>query len=217
MPIVATRDAEPPISAESLSPDALRRRFANPPAWTPEIRAEHGLSRLDVSPRLAAVLVPIIIHPGAPTVLLTRRNPQLSSHAGQVSFPGGGREPDDADETATALRESREEIGLDARHVEIIGTLPDYVTGTGFRIAPVVGLLSPPFELTADSREVDEIFEVPLEFLMDPVHHQVRLFEYNGGARRFYAMPYPRAGGGDYFVWGATAGMLRNLYHFLRA
>ena len=101
--------------------------------------------------------------------------------------------------------------------MEVIGRLPDYVTGTGFRVAPVVGLVKPPFDLVADVGEVDEIFEVPLAFLMDPAHHQIRVFHYQVGERRFYAMPYPKPAGGEYFIWGATAGMLRNFYQLLRA
>ncbi|TAL57009.1 CoA pyrophosphatase [Pandoraea sp.] len=219
LPVIATREGEPPVPAERLLPTALRDRFANPPEWQPEIAAEHGLARLGqaVLPRQAAVLVPLVERGEGLTVLLTRRTAHLSAHAGQISFPGGSREPEDPNPVATALRETREEIGLKTEHVEVIGTLPDYVTGTGFRIAPVVGLVAPPFALQADRQEVDEIFEVPLHFLMNPNNHQVRLFKWLVGERHFYAMPYPRPGGGEFFIWGATAAMLRNFYHFLSA
>ena len=118
------------------------------------------------------------------------------------------------DAVATALRETEEEIGLSRRHIEVIGSLPDYFTGTGFQVTPVVGLVHPPFDLAADEFEVAEIFEVPLHFLMDGANHQRRSAEFPGkpGRRTFYAMPFQH-----YFIWGATAAMLRNLYHFVRA
>jgi 8-oxo-dGTP pyrophosphatase MutT (NUDIX family) len=120
----------------------------------------------------------------------------------------------DSSPIETALRESEEEIGLHRRHIEIVGVLPDYVTGTGYRVTPVVALVTPPFELAADPNEVADIFEVPLAFLMDGANHQRLSVELPEGAgrRSFYAMPYER-----FFIWGATAGMLRNLFHFLRA
>ncbi len=119
---------------------------------------------------------------------------------------------------ATALREAQEEVGLDPSRVEVLGALPEYLTGTGFRVTPVVGLVHPPFTVQADTFEVAEIFEVPLSFLMDPKNHEVRVLNWEGGERRFFAMPYPRGEvGGDYFIWGATAGMLRNFYRFLAA
>ena len=162
----------------------------------------------------AAVLVPIIAHPDTPTLLLTLRARTLADHAGQISFPGGRVDPEDEDAIATALRETEEEIGLHRRHVEVIGSLPDYFTGTGFQVTPVVALVHPPFELAADDFEVAEIFEVPLTFLMDAANHQRRSAEFPGrpGRRSFYAMPFRH-----YFIWGATAAMLRNLFHFLRA
>ncbi|VVE87738.1 CoA pyrophosphatase [Pandoraea bronchicola] len=217
LPIVSTGEGEPAVPAQRLTPEALRDRLASPPIWTPESGAVELVSPSLFTPRAAAVLVPLVMRPHGTTVLLTRRTQHLSTHAGQVSFPGGSREPDDPTPIATALRESREEIGLDSGAVEVIGSLPDYVTGTGFRVAPVVGLVKPPFDLVADAGEVDEIFEVPLDFLMNPAHHQIRVFNYQVGERRFYAMPYPKPTGGEYFIWGATAGMLRNFYQLLRA
>ncbi|ODP34072.1 CoA pyrophosphatase [Pandoraea sp. ISTKB] len=217
LPIVSTGEGEPAVPAERLTPSALRDRLARPPIWTPESGVVEVVSPTLFTPRAAAVLVPLVMRPQGTTVLLTKRTQHLSTHAGQVSFPGGSREPDDPTPIATALRESHEEIGLDAGAVEVIGSLPDYVTGTGFRVAPVVGLVKPPFDLVADTGEVDEIFEVPLDFLMNPAHHQIRVFNYQVGERRFYAMPYPKAAGGEYFIWGATAGMLRNFYRLLRA
>ena len=147
-------------------------------------------------------------------MLLTQRTAHLTDHAGQISFPGGRAEAEDASAIDTALRETEEEIGLARSHVETIGTLPEYLTGTGYQVTPVVALVTPPFVLTPDDNEVAEVFEVPLAFLMDGANHQRLSFELPEGAgrRTFYAMPYQR-----FFIWGATAGMLRNLFHFLRA
>ena len=166
------------------------------------------------NPARAAVLVPLVERPEGLQVLLTQRASHLKNHPGQISFPGGRAEEVDASAIETALRETEEEIGLDRRHIEIVGTLPDYVTGTGYRVTPVVALITPPFELTPDANEVAEIFEVPLAFLMDAANHRRLSFDLPEGAgrRSFYAMPYER-----FFIWGATAGMLRNLFHFLRA
>lgn len=160
--------------------------------------------------RPAAVLVPLVDRPGGLTVLLTRRTAHLAHHAGQVSFPGGHIEPDDGGPVDTALRETEEEVGLDRRHVEVIGHLDTYVTRTGFVVTPVVGIVHPPFSTTPDPHEVDEVFEVPLAFLMDPANHQKCSAEFEGTTRHFYAMPY-----GRHFIWGATAGMLINLYEVL--
>jgi 8-oxo-dGTP pyrophosphatase MutT (NUDIX family) len=217
LPIVADIPALPRVDAARLTPDALRERFAAPPEWQPEIVEEsRWQGRVELAH--AAVLVPLVLRSRGLTVLLTRRTAHLTHHAGQISFPGGRSEAADADPTATALREAAEEIALDARHVEILGHLPDYYTGTNFRVTPVVALVHPPFELQADADEVADIFEVPLAFLMDPAHHQVRSLVWEGGERSFFAMPYPRAqGDGVYFIWGATAGMLRNLYRFIAA
>ncbi|MBN3791314.1 CoA pyrophosphatase [Burkholderia sp. Ac-20353] len=216
LPIEGTSAGLPSIDRERMTPSGMRERFALPLEWT----AEPFEARLTegVDPRSAAVLVPLVVREAGLTVLLTQRADHLNDHAGQVSFPGGRREPFDRDATATALRETKEEIGLDSERVEILGALPDYLTGTGFCVAPVVGLVHPPFTVQADTFEVAEIFEVPLAFLMNPANHQVRVFRWDGGERRFFAMPYPRGdAGGDYFIWGATAGMLRNLYRFLAA
>jgi 8-oxo-dGTP pyrophosphatase MutT (NUDIX family) len=204
---------EPALDAARLDGDWLRRRFSEAPDWEPE---HPELAVFDLGPDMtaAAVLIPLVQREHGLSMLLTLRTAHLTDHAGQISFPGGRTEAEDASPIETALRETEEEIGLDRRHVEIIGSLPDYVTGTGYRVTPVVGLVAPPFELTPDPHEVAEIFEVPLAFLMNGANHQRLSFEMpNGkGKRSFYAMPYER-----FFIWGATAGMLRNLFHFLRA
>jgi 8-oxo-dGTP pyrophosphatase MutT (NUDIX family) len=205
---------ETAIHPSQLTPEWLRARFENPPQWQPEHSDEHLLQQRKASPTPASVLMPIVVREQGPTLLFTLRTAHLTDHGGQVSFPGGRVEPSDISAIETALRETEEEIGLDRRHVEVIGMLPDYFTGTGFRVTPVVALVEPPFELMADPFEVAEIFEVPLAFLMDGMNHQRRTAEFpNGvGRRTFYSMPYDR-----FFIWGATAGMLRNLFHFLRA
>lgn len=206
---------EDPVHPERLTLSWLRERFAEPPQWTPEKTDEHRLrERADGRIVDAAVLVPLVDRKGALTLLLTQRTEHLTDHSGQVSLPGGRVEESDASIVETALREAREEIGLDARHVEVMGLLPEYLTGTGYRVTPVVAIVHPPFELTADPNEVAEIFEVPLAFLMNGMNHQIRTVMLPDGVRQrtFYTMPYDR-----FFIWGATAGMLRNLFHFLRA
>jgi 8-oxo-dGTP pyrophosphatase MutT (NUDIX family) len=216
LPVESTGADLPPVAPERLTPDGLRARFEQRLQWAPEPIVESRLREGD--PRLAAVLMPLVVREAGLTVLLTQRADHLNDHAGQVSFPGGRQEPYDADATATALREAQEEVALDPARVEILGSLPDYLTGTGFRVTPVVGLVHPPFTVEADTLEVAEIFEVPLSFLMDPACHEVRVFRWEGGERRFFAMPYPRAESeGHHFIWGATAGMLRNFYRFLVA
>lgn len=201
---------EPAVPAAHLAPDWLRARFAAPPAWEPEASEQAFAPGVPLKP--AAVLVPLVPRPDGLAVLLTRRTEHLNHHAGQISFPGGRTEEYDLTPADTALREASEEIGLARVHADILGALPVYYTGTGYSVTPVVALLRPPFDLRADPHEVAEIFEVPLAFLMDGAHHQRLSFELAGARRRFYAMPY-----GDYYIWGATAGMLRNLFHFLRA
>ena len=159
----------------------------------------------------AAVLVPLVARGQVPTVLLTRRTDHLHHHPGQISFPGGRVEAADTSPIDTALRETEEEIGLDRRHIELIGTLPDYLTGTGFRVTPVVGLVTPPFELTLDAFEVAEAFEVPLSHFLDPANHEQHSIVHEGRVRQFHAMPYQ-----GYFIWGATAGIIMSLYRVLR-
>jgi 8-oxo-dGTP pyrophosphatase MutT (NUDIX family) len=190
----------------------LRQRLARPrPASA--VYGDDGTGREEAA-TVAAVLVPIITRPAGLTVLFTQRTAHLKAHSGQVSFPGGRAEPDDASPEETALRESEEEIGLPRGRVEVLARLPEYFTRTGFRVTPVVGLIAPPLELVPDPGEVESIFEVPLAFLLDARNHRRQTREYQGRTVGFYEMPY-RSNEGDRYIWGATAGMIVNLYRVL--
>ena len=185
------------------------------PAASDSVRGDHDLNpELRPKPPLtpAAVLVPLVIRPDGVTVLLTKRTAHLAAHAGQISFPGGRVEDTDGDATAAALRETEEEIGLTHDRIELIGRLDTYIVRTGFEITPLVGFVTPPFTIVRDEFEVAEVFEVPLAFILDPKNHQRQSrVDFGGAKREFWAMPH-----GDYFIWGATAGMLVNLYEILR-
>ena len=156
--------------------------------------------------RAAAVLVPIVEYETGPRVLLTRRSDNLGNHAGQVAFPGGKIEAGETPKEA-ALREADEEVGLKSSFVEVAGFLDSYETGTGFRILPVVGFVRPGFTLDVHDGEVAEVFEVPLSFLMNPENHERHSATWRGKRREYYAMPY-----NGHYIWGATAGMLKNMY-----
>ena len=211
---VSRVDAQlPAIDPRRWAPDALESRFGAPPVWAPEIAMELAYSHR--SPVHAAVLVPIIMR-AEPTVLLTERTSHLSTHSGQIAFPGGKRDADDSDMAATALREAFEEVGLAPEFIRVIGELPVYVTGTAFVITPVVGLIRDGFVLKPNAHEVQSVFEVPLHFLMNPANHRWHQFEADGVRRQWLSMPYDDAGH-ERFIWGATAGMLRNMYRFLAA
>lgn len=193
------------FSPELVSESNLRRLLASPHGW-PEI-SEPGVPG---TLREAAVLIPVVRRDGALTVLLTQRTDHLHHHPGQISFPGGRVEAQDESVVEAALRETEEEIGLDRGRVEVVGRLPVYRTVTGFAIAPVVGVLTPPFELVPDDFEVAEVFEVPLDFLLDPGNRQRHSIEYAGATREYFAMPWQGR-----FIWGATAGMLVSLADLL--
>ena len=218
LPVIGIDDHLPPVAADRLLATALRVRFSAPPIWLPEITVERRFTERE--PTHASVLVPLVQRDEL-MVLLTQRTDHLTDHPGQVSFPGGRVELTDADATATALREAHEEIGLGAAHVDVLGVLPTYTTGTGFIVTPVVALIDPGFTLTVDPFEVAEVFEVPLAFLMNPAHHLRHAVEVAGVQREFLSMPWQGVGENGlprrYFVWGATAAMLRNFYRFLAA
>lgn len=213
MPILGVDSHLPAVGLDVLQPAALRLRFATLPAWEPEVWAEKSFS--DQTPTQAAVLVPIVMRE-QPTVLLTERTKHLSNHSGQIAFPGGKADKEDADASATALREAEEEIGLDPALVDVLGVLPHYVTGTAFIITPVIALVQPGFALNPNGYEVADVFEVPLEFLMNPSHHRRHAFEWEGVRREWFSMPYQDKSA-QRFIWGATAGMLRNFYRLLSA
>lgn len=189
-----------------LTADWLRERFAVAPK--PSVRAEPGSEGEELVP--AAVLVPIVLRERAPTILLTQRTAHLRDHAGQVSFPGGRSEPEDVSPAATALREAREEVGLEPAQIEVLGMLDEYRTGTGFAISPVVGLVRPPLDLKLDDFEVADVFEPPLEFLLEASNFVRQQVEIGGVQREYWAVPWR-----DRYIWGATAGMLVSLREFL--
>lgn len=165
----------------------------------------------DIPLTLAAVLVPLVDRPDGMTVILTKRTAHLAHHPGQISFPGGRLEPDDKGDFITcALRETEEEVGLFPELVQIVGRLDDYITGTGFMVTPVVGVIKPGFQISPDSFEVAEVFEVPLAFVLDQANHQLQHREVHGRQRPFWALTW-----GDKLIWGATAGILINLSEVL--
>lgn len=206
------------VPARDLTPPALRQRFRHPPVWAPEHSVEKRFSSRE--PALAAVLIPLVMRDEL-TLLLTERAGNMSTHSGQVAFPGGKTDDSDHDAVDTALREAHEEIGLPREHVEVLGILPTYVTGTAFIITPVVALVQPGFALAPNPAEVADVFEVPLQHLMNPANHRRHEFEFEGDVRQWLSMPYTGAldseGSKERYIWGATAGMLRNLYRFLIA
>jgi len=220
IPIHEVRSQDKKVAPRLLQANALKERLQNPPEWEPEITDENRhviaadiIARRQAAGKVtkAAVLIPLLLREEGLSVLLTQRTDHLRDHAGQISFPGGRMDPEDRTPDETALRESEEEIGLNRKNVEIIGYLPQYLTVSGYSVTPVVGLVQPQAEYVLDKFEVADVFEVPLNFLIDPANHQVRLWQSEQGGRRFYSMPYENR-----FIWGATAGMLRNLYHLLK-
>lgn len=215
----------PALPPERLSIGELRARFARPRPWKPEFIDDSFRMEGDLM-RPAAVLIPLIERPRGVVLLLTLRSESLLSHSGQVAFPGGRVDDTDASVVDAALRETREEIGIEPDAIEILGEMPEYQTGTGYVITPVVGLVDPAVSvatLKPEPAEVAEVFEVPLAFLMDPANHQRRLFSWKQDdvefQRSFFTMPWrpDPALPQEYFIWGATAAMLRNLYRFLAA
>ncbi|TDM09035.1 MAG: CoA pyrophosphatase [Ideonella sp. MAG2] len=217
-PIVRRDGHLPPLPQRALRVDQVRQRLHAAMGWQAVIQGD--AVRLDLQadrpPAAAAVLLPLVVRQGHITsVVLTRRTAHLKHHAGQISFPGGKSEPQDDSPAATALREAQEEVGLEPTDAEVLGTMPAYKTVTGFVITPVVALLPPQLPWRPDPGEVAEVFEVPLSHLMNPAHHQWHEHEWQGHKRQYLSMPWHDAAHQRYFIWGATASMLRNFYHLL--
>jgi 8-oxo-dGTP pyrophosphatase MutT (NUDIX family) len=213
VPVLGVDTHLPAVPKELQTSDALRARFATPLHWEPEVVLEKKF--MNREPALASVLLAIVLR-DEPSVLLTERTAHLSTHSGQVAFPGGRADPEDATPADTALREAQEEVGLAREFVEVLGNLPTYVTGSSFIITPVVALVQPDCVLTPNPYEVADLFEVPLAFLLDPANHQRHVFDLDGIRREWFSMPY-QDGPKSRYIWGATAGMLRNFYRFMQA
>lgn len=204
----------PAVPVQAQTVQAVRQRFARPPAWQPELRGEPAFTQRPMA--AAAVLLPLVQRQEGLTMLLTQRSEQLSSHSGQIAFPGGRTDPEDPDAVATALREAWEEVGLAPQHAQVLGSLPVYTTGSAYNVTPVVALV-PPQPLAPNPQEVAQVFEVPLAFILNPANHQRHRLFWQGREREWFAMPYNDPQGAEHFIWGATAGMLRNFYRFMAA
>ncbi len=216
IPVYAVDHHLPPVPEPSMRPAALVQRFHAPPVWRAEISHERRVSAAQ-SAAPAAVLLALVLR-AEPMLLLTERSAHLRAHSGQVALPGGRTDAEDASPVATALREAYEEVGLEPQRVQVLGVLPLYTTGSAFSVTPVVALVQPGFVLRPNASEVADVFEVPLSFLMNPAHHRHHRLHWDGAPRQWLSMPYtdPQTGK-EHFIWGATAGMLRNFYRFLSA
>ncbi len=210
--VLGVDDHLPSIPLERLHGKALQAYFADPPDWATPTLEPPMTQRV---PAAASVLLGIVMR-AEPMVLLTQRTTHLSNHSGQIAFPGGRQDPQDADEVAAALREAQEEVGLNPQLVQVLGCLPLYVTGTGFKVTPVVGLVDPAMHLQANPQEVADVFEVPLLHVMNPANHHRHAVEWQGVRREWFSMPYQDRQT-TRMIWGITAGILRNLYQFLQA
>jgi 8-oxo-dGTP pyrophosphatase MutT (NUDIX family) len=196
-----------------VTPTALRSRLAEVAAWPPNdaaVLGEEIIAGLSRTPTPAAVLVPVVLGP-EPSVLLTKRTSHLSAHAGQVSFPGGRIDPEDAGPEAAALREAHEEIGLPPGQVDVLGRLTDHITGTGYRITPVLSVIPPALTFALSAHEVESIFELPMRVVLDPDAPRRQRQHVNGVWREYWVWPHP-----DHFIWGATAAILVQLAQRLR-
>lgn len=201
------------VPQDALHPEFVRTVLGRPIERALDLPDEFASRYQTVNPQAieAAVLVPLVMRETGFTVLLTQRTAHLYDHAGQVSFPGGRVEQSDQSPIATALRETHEETGLAPEHIDVLGSLPRYYTGTGFAITPVTGVVRPTFTLAPDEFEVAEVFEVPLAFFTDPSNYRLHLAKLpDGSQRQYYSVPWEQ-----YFIWGATAAMLRGMYQVL--
>jgi 8-oxo-dGTP pyrophosphatase MutT (NUDIX family) len=203
-----------PFSADDFRLRAARQTGGDADTDYGDHRLNPDLRHLIVRPNLrdAAVLIPVVDHGSEASVLLTKRTEKLRSHSGQVAFPGGAIDPTDASPEDAAVRETLEEIGLGAADIDVVGRMPDYVSGSGYRIAPVLGIVRPDYFLTINEDEVDDAFEVPLSFLMNPANHRRESRIWQDRERFFYTMPF-----GERYIWGVTAGIIRTLYERLYA
>lgn len=204
-----------PLAPHVLELDFIRQAFQRPVSWQVEPLFRHAFSsdpKALKGLRKAAVFMPLVQRPQGVHVIFTRRADHLSDHAGQVSFPGGCIEPADESDIAAALRETNEEIGITQDYIELMGTHPSLITTTRFRMLPVVGAVRPGFTIRPDPGEVAEVFEVPLSVLMDPEQHRLHHAPLIGADRHYYSMTWE-----SYFIWGATAALIRNFYRFLAA
>jgi 8-oxo-dGTP pyrophosphatase MutT (NUDIX family) len=204
--------SEDPFAPEAFLRRAAARLRSEPPDAAESVSGDHRLNPGYVPPpnvryKEAAVLIPVVARQPQAAVILTLRTASLRDHSGQIAFPGGKIGPEDSGPAAAALREAEEEIGLPPSSVTIVGYLDAYLTGTGFRVVPVVGCVAPDHALTINPVEVEAAFEVPLSFLMSPDNHRIGSREFHGFVRHFYEMPF-----GDRYIWGATAGIVRALY-----
>ena len=216
-PIVAVSTDLSPLRNESLQLDFIRQAFCRSIAWQVEPVFTESFNVDAKAPCAeivrAAVCLPLVQRPEGLHVILTRRSPYLSDHGGHIACPGGRIESFDASPVEAALRETWEEIGVSREFIEILGTHPGFLTSTRFSMKPVIAYVMPGFSVHADASEVAEIFEVPLSFLMNPANHMLHRANLpNGGHRNYFSIRW-----GEYFIWGATAALLRNFYHYLSA
>jgi len=216
-PVVSVCNSLSALRPETLQLDFIRHAFRRAVTWQVEPMFTESFKVDAQAPQAgivrAAVCLPLVQRPDGLALILTRRSPWLPDHAGQIAFPGGRIAASDATPVATALRETFEEIGVAPEFIQILGTQPGFLTSTCFAMKPVVAYLSPGFILHPDASEVAEVFEVPLSFLMNPAHHLLHRAELPDGSHRYYFSIHWH----DYFIWGATAAVLRNLYHYLSA
>jgi len=215
-PIVPLSDILLPLNNATMELDFIQKAFSSSVDWQvePVFTESFQADSLDLIGIVqAAVFVPLVQRSDGLHLLFTRRASHLYDHAGQICFPGGRIESTDQDAVAAALRETQEEIGVTPDYIQLIGTQPGFLTSTRFTMKPVIGYVRPGFTIRPDLTEVAEVFEVPLSFLMDPANHFLHRAHLPDGGHRFYfSMPWK-----NYFIWGATAALIRNFYHFLSA
>jgi len=210
VPVQGVDDHLPALEQQAYARENIVSRFSSSKALP--VHANWGAA--SQTPKKQAAVLVGLVQRSEVTLLLTQRAAHLSTHSGQVAFPGGKIDPEDASVEAAALREAHEEVGLEGRHVQVLGRLSPLETGTAFSITPVVALVDPQHVINFNTNEVAHVFEVPMSFLMNPAHHRRHRLEVDGQFREWYSMPY-HDGSREHFIWGATAAMIRNFYTFL--